>query len=89
MTGALLRRGGEGGLLWPGRPASQWPERSSCLPSSLALRTDLQLSLQKTALFPPVWLAEPTFAMLERYVFLLSLLTNTVTSVKNNTHAHY
>ena len=30
-------------------------------------------------------LRKPTFAMLERYVFLLSLLTNTVTSVKNNT----
>lgn len=55
----------------------------------LALRTDLQLSLQKTALFSPVWLAEPTFAMLERYVFLLILLTNTVTSVKNNTRDHY
>lgn len=32
---------------------------------------------------------KPTFAMLERYVFLLSLLTNAVTSVKNNTHTHY
>ena len=34
-------------------------------------------------------LRKPTFAMLERYVFLLSLLTNTVTSVKSNTHGHY
>lgn len=34
-------------------------------------------------------LRKPTFAMLERYVFLLSLLTNTVTSVKSNTNSHY
>lgn len=33
VTGALLRRGGEAGLLWPSRPASQWPERPSCRPS--------------------------------------------------------
>lgn len=65
----------------------QWVEQAA----TTALRGDFQppLGPSGTHFVPPVGLLQPTFAMLERYVFLLSLLTNTVTSVKNNTYSHY
>lgn len=104
MTGASLRKGGEGRLLpeHSGSPGPAQPVVSKVLSSALCLPGGQKwppCSVGILAAFsfhfrillcslPSGWW-KPTFAMLERYVFLLSLLTNTVTSVKNKTHGHY
>lgn len=104
MTGTSLRRGGEGRLLTehlgpPGLAQSvvskvlssalcppggqKWPPCSVGILAAFSFHFRILLCS-----LPSGWW-KPTFAMLERYVFLLSLLTNTVTSVKNKTHGHY
>lgn len=64
---------------------------SACLVDGNSSPCSSPFPLQETALFPvcPVGHHLPTLAMLERYVFLLILLTNTVTSVKSNARHCY
>lgn len=104
MTGAFLRRGREGRLLTehPGSPRPAQPVVSKVLssvlcppggqkwpPCSVGILAAFSFHFRILLCSLPSGWWKPTFAMLERYVFLLSLLTNTVTSVKNKIHGHY